>query len=84
MEGRITLESVSRNTEILHVQFSDKPDSSRMTPEEREFYKHNLLWEVFMDDYVVKDNVIDGMRSAGFDRVDLLSCDDIPGMLESL
>ena len=84
MEDRIRLESVSGNTEILHVWLSDEPNTSRITPEEREIYEHDLMWKVFMDHHVVKDNVIDGMRSAGFDRVDLLSCDDIPGMLESL
>ena len=81
MEGRIMSESVSRNTEVLYVQFSDEPDTRCMTPEEHEFYEHDLLWEVFMDHHVVKDDVIDAMRSAGFDRDDLLSCDDIPRML---
>lgn len=84
MEGRITWETVSGNSQRLQVQFADEPDTTRMTPEELEFYEFDLLWEVFMDHHAVKDNVIKAMRTAGFDRDLLLATEDVSGMVQSL
>ena len=75
---------MSENSETLHAQFLDEPDMSRMTPEERKLFEHDLLWKVFIDHHAVKDDVIDTMRSASFDRDNVFASEDIFRMLQSL
>ena len=84
MEGRITSESVSGNSQNLVVQFRDEPDTSLMTQEEYEFYEHDKLWEMFMDHRAVTDDIIDAMHTASFNREVVLASQDILGMCQSL
>ena len=84
MNGRITHEWKDKDSHEMELEFTDEPDTSRMTSEELQFYEHDLIWELFMDYPAVKDNIVDAFHSVGWDCETLLASEDIPAMVQNL